>query len=75
MTTGLIIFARMGSSRLPGKMLLPIAGRPLLGRVIDRVKCAGGDCPIVVATSTEAADDAIERYARKEGVEVFRGSQ
>lgn len=75
MTTGLIIFARMGSTRLPGKMLLPIAGRPLLGRIIDRARCAGGNCPIVVATSAEAADDAIERFARKEGLDVFRGSQ
>jgi spore coat polysaccharide biosynthesis protein SpsF len=75
MATGLIIFARMGSTRLPGKMLLPIGGRPLLGRVIDRARCAGGNCPIVVATSNEAGDDAIERFARKEGVDVFRGSQ
>lgn len=74
MATGLIIFARMGSSRLPGKMLLPIAGRPLLGRVIDRTRCVKGNCPIVVATSNEAADDAIEHFARAEGVDVFRGS-
>ena len=74
MTTGLIIFARMGSTRLPGKMLRPIVGRPLLGRVIDRARRVGGSCPIVVATSTEAGDDAIERFARGEGVDVFRGS-
>jgi len=74
-STGLIIFARMGSRRLPGKMLLPIAGRPLLGRIIDRARCASGDYPIVVATSTEAGDDTIERFARNEGVEVFRGSR
>ena len=72
---GLIIFARMGSTRLPGKMLLSIAGRPLLGRIIDRTRCVKGSCPIVVATSNEAADDAIECFARKEGIEVFRGSQ
>ena len=67
MATGLIIFARMSSSRLPGKMLLPIAGRALLGRVIDRARCVKGDRPVVVATSKEAADDAIERFARAEG--------
>jgi spore coat polysaccharide biosynthesis protein SpsF len=74
MGTGLIIFARMRSSRLPGKMLLPIAGRPLLGRVIDRVRCIKGTRQIVVATSNEADDDAIESFARAEGVAVFRGS-
>ena len=55
-------------------MLLPIAGRPLLGRVIDRTRCVKGDRPVVVATSKEAADDAIERVARAEGLDVFRGS-
>ncbi len=72
--TGLIIFARMRSSRLPGKTLLPIAGRPLLGRIIDRARRVGSSHQIVVATSTEAADDAIESFARAEGVAVFRGS-
>lgn len=74
MATGLIIFARMGSSRLPGKMLLPIAGRVLLGRVIDRARCIQGNHPIVVATSNEGGDNAIEQFARAEGVNVFRGS-
>ena len=75
MTTGLIIFARMGSTRLPRKMLLPIAGRPLLGRVLDRARCVKGERPIVVATSIEADDDAIESFARTEGVRRFpRGS-
>ena len=74
MATGLIIFARMGSSRLPGKMLLPIAGRPLLGRVLDRARCVKGNCPIVVATSIETGDDAIEQFVRAEGVDAFRGS-
>ena len=74
MGTGLVIFARMGSSRLPGKMLLSIGGRPLLGRVIDRARCVRGERQIVVATSNQVEDDVIERFARAEGVEVFRGS-
>jgi spore coat polysaccharide biosynthesis protein SpsF len=72
MASGLIIFARMESTRLPGKMLLPIAGRPLLGRVIDRARCVRGR-QIVVATSSEPEDDVIARFVRKEGADVFRG--
>lgn len=72
--TGLIIFARMGSSRLPGKMLMPLGGRPLLGRVIDRTRRVSGNHPIVVATSDLADDDPIAGFADREGVAVFRGS-
>lgn len=74
MTTGLIIFARMSSTRFPGKMLHPVAGRALLGRVIDRVRLVGGDHQIVVATSDHGSDDAIERFAEMEDTVVFRGS-
>jgi spore coat polysaccharide biosynthesis protein SpsF len=55
-------------------MLLSVAGRPLLGRVIDRARCVTGDRPLVVAMSKEPADDAIERFAQAEDVAVFRGS-
>jgi spore coat polysaccharide biosynthesis protein SpsF len=74
MPTGLIVFARMSSSRCPGKMLMPIAGRPLLGRVLDRTRCVKGGHRIVVATSTEPEDDAIAAFAEGEGVDAFRGS-
>jgi spore coat polysaccharide biosynthesis protein SpsF len=73
MTTGLVIFARMSSGRLPGKSLADIHGRPLLGHVIDRSRGVGGDLPIVIATSTEGSDDAIAAYASREHVECFRG--
>lgn len=73
MTTGLIIFARLDSSRLPGKMLLPIGSRPLLGHVIDRANLVPGDAPIVVATSDRTVDDPIAEFARKEEIDVFRG--
>ena len=51
-----------------------INGRPLLGRVIDRVRAAHLDGPIIVATSERSTDDPISVFAEKEGVEVFRGS-
>lgn len=71
--TGLLIFARMESRRLPGKVMCDIAGRPLLGRVIDRSRRVRCGSPIVVATSGRAADDAIAEFAASEGVEIFRG--
>jgi spore coat polysaccharide biosynthesis protein SpsF (cytidylyltransferase family) len=74
MPTGLIVFARMSSSRCPGKMLMPIAGRPLLGLVLDRTRRVKGGGQIVVATSTEPDDDAIADFAAGEGIDVFRGS-
>lgn len=73
MTTGLVIFARMGSSRLPGKSLMDIGGRSLLGRVLDRtrrIRCQG---TIVIATSDQAEDEPIARFAEVEGVALFHG--
>lgn len=70
-----IIQARMGSTRLPGKVLLDLAGRPMLERVIERVRrCAAID-QVVLATTTEGADDAIVELAAARGWAVFRGSQ
>jgi len=73
MKSGLVIFARMGSLRLPCKALLPLAGRPLLGRVIDRTRKVAGGHTIVVATSNQSEDNPIADFAKQEGVEVFRG--
>jgi spore coat polysaccharide biosynthesis protein SpsF len=72
--TGIVVFARMESKRLPGKSLAPIRGRPLLGHVLDRCRRARACRLVVVATSERPADDAIERFARAEGVAVFRGA-
>ncbi len=73
MPLGLVVFARMDSRRLPGKALCDIAGRPLLGRVLDRVRAVHSAPPIVVATSARAVDDPIARFAKAEGVGLFRG--
>lgn len=69
-----VIQARMGSTRLPGKVLADVSGRPLLGRVIDRVRPSRAGGAIVVATTTDPSDDAVEAFARAEGVMAFRGS-
>jgi spore coat polysaccharide biosynthesis protein SpsF len=75
MTTAVVIQARTGSSRLPGKVLLPLAGAPLLQRMIERVRAARPRRPfeVVVATTTDSSDDAIAALCRRDGVRCFRG--
>jgi spore coat polysaccharide biosynthesis protein SpsF len=69
------IEARMTSSRLPGKMAMPLGNSTVLGVLIDRLKQAPElDC-IVLATTTNATDDVLEATARKHGADVFRGSE
>jgi spore coat polysaccharide biosynthesis protein SpsF (cytidylyltransferase family)/aryl-alcohol dehydrogenase-like predicted oxidoreductase len=68
-----VIQARMGSSRLPGKVLMPVAGKPLLWHIIHRLgQCRTVDA-VAVATSTDPADDAIEAFCAKQGVTCVRG--
>ena len=73
MNTVCIIQARMGSTRLPGKALLPLGGVPCLERVINRCRLSGVP-HIVVATSTEPEDKAIEDLCASLGVCCHRGS-
>ena len=68
-----ILQARMSSTRLPGKVLAPILGEPMLGRQIERLRRAGSLSRIVVATSDRAEDDAIAAYCRTLEVPCFSG--
>jgi glutamate-1-semialdehyde aminotransferase/spore coat polysaccharide biosynthesis protein SpsF (cytidylyltransferase family)/predicted dehydrogenase len=70
-----IIQARMGSSRLPGKSMAEIEGRPMLWHVVQRVKRASLVDRVVVATSTNRADDAIAGMCLQEGIPCHRGSE
>lgn len=70
-----IIQARMGSTRLPGKVLKLILGKPMLERMIERVKLAKFIDQIVVATSTKPQDDPICHLADKVNLHYFRGSE
>ncbi|UCH77678.1 MAG: NTP transferase domain-containing protein [Candidatus Coatesbacteria bacterium] len=72
--TVVLIQARLGSRRLPGKVLLPLAGRPVLARVIERCRAAAGVARVVVATTEAAEDEAVAVAARDQGAEVFRGA-
>ncbi|HUO87917.1 MAG TPA: NTP transferase domain-containing protein [Rhizomicrobium sp.] len=70
-----IIQARMGSTRLPGKVLRPIAGRPLLWHIVHRLKKSRLIEDIAVATTTARQDDAIVEFGRQYGVTVVRGPE
>ena len=69
-----IIVSRMSSTRLPGKACVKIHGRESLIHVIDRIKCSKNIDDIILATSNEKSDDAIEKIGLQEGIKVFRGS-
>jgi spore coat polysaccharide biosynthesis protein SpsF len=71
--TGIIIQARMSSKRFPGKSLKPLAGIPLIGHVIRRMKRVQDADVIILATSNDQSDDALAAFAEKEGARVFRG--
>lgn len=70
-----IIQARMGSTRLPGKVLKDLGGATVLARTINRMKLASSLDGVVVATSIESTDDAIVEEAERLGVPSFRGSE
>lgn len=74
MIIDLIIQARMTSTRLPGKVLLPIAGKPMLWHVIYRVSLLKNINNIIVATSTDRSDDMIAKFCSINNIKCFRGS-
>jgi spore coat polysaccharide biosynthesis protein SpsF len=74
MTVTAVVQARMGSTRLPGKVLMDLGGRPMLRVMLDRLRLVH-ELDVVVATSDLAADDAIEDCAGEAGVPVVRGSE
>jgi spore coat polysaccharide biosynthesis protein SpsF len=75
MKTVAIIEARMTSTRLPGKIVLPILGKPMLELLIERLKRAKLLDQIVVATTKNTSDDVVEKLTERVGVGCFRGSE
>jgi spore coat polysaccharide biosynthesis protein SpsF len=69
-----VLQARASSSRLPGKVLLPICGEPMLARQIERIARSNRITRLIVATSTDRSDDALDALCKCIGVDVFRGS-
>lgn len=70
-----IIQARMGSTRLPNKVLAYIHGRPMLKILIERLRLVSEIDDIVIATTEDPRDDVLEAWANKEQISCFRGSE
>lgn len=70
-----IVQARMGSSRLPGKVLMEINGMPMIHWVLSRSLASKDMTSIVVATSISPSDDILANWLDKNGYNIFRGSE
>ncbi|MFM6398939.1 MAG: cytidylyltransferase domain-containing protein, partial [Planktothrix sp.] len=69
------IEARMTSSRLPGKVLLPAQGKPMLYHLVSRLKAVPSINEIVLATTINATDDVLIDFAKQESILSYRGSE
>jgi spore coat polysaccharide biosynthesis protein SpsF len=74
MKVGIVIQAHMGSTRLPGKVMLPLAGKPVLWHDVERCKQTKLADAVIVATSVEPADDVIVTFCKENNIACFRGS-
>lgn len=72
--TGIIVLCRYNSSRLPGKILREINGKPILQYIIERLNDLKEEYPFVICTSQEATDDPIVNFCIENGIKYFRGS-
>ena len=70
----ILIFARMNSKRLKGKMLMKIGKKSLIFHIIDRVKKIKNKKNIILATSNKKSDDNLVKEARKKKIKIFRGN-
>ena len=70
-----IVQARMGSTRLPGKVMKKVSGRPLIGHLLENLSYSREIDKIVLATTINKKDNILSDYARSLGYSVFRGSE
>jgi len=70
-----IVQSRMGSARLPGKMMADLAGHPLIWHILQRALQIGPDLPVVLATTEHERDDVLAKQADQLNVPVVRGSE
>ena len=75
MKVAAIIQARMGSSRLPGKVLMNLCGRPVLWHIVNRIQESRYIDSVIIATSKNREDDVVERFAVENYINIYRGSQ
>lgn len=73
--TVVIIQARMGSTRLPGKILKPICGKEMLWHIVTRARGARGVAQTILATTTQSCDDAVAEFCLQKDIPFFRGSE
>lgn len=69
-----IVQARMSSSRLPGKVMMPLANKPVLGHIVERLSYCKQVKHIVVATTDQASDDPVVDYCKANNIRFYRGS-
>lgn len=74
MKAGIVVLCRFNSSRLPGKILAEIDGKPLLTYILERLKLSKFSKQIIIATSEESSDDPIANFCTENGYKYFRGS-
>ncbi|MSP24325.1 MAG: acylneuraminate cytidylyltransferase [Myxococcales bacterium] len=72
---GIVLQARMGSTRLPGKVLRQLAGKPMIERIVERLRRCRSVDVLVLATSTSPAETPLLEWALAHDVTVFRGSE
>ena len=70
-----IIEARMRSTRLPGKVFLPVLGKPVIEMMVERIKHARYIDKIIIATTTDKSDDRIEELCKRLDIDCYRGSE
>lgn len=75
MREAVVVQARMGSTRLPGKVLMDLAGRTVLDHVLTRCRAIPGVAAVVCATTAERDDDPVAAEAKRIGATVFRGDE
>ena len=75
MKASAIIQARMSSSRLHGKIMMEVLGKPLIGYMIERLQLCKKVEKIIIATSTDESNDNLCEYLRGENIDIFRGSE
>jgi len=70
-----LVQARMASTRLPGKVMMDLAGRPLIWHIVDRMRRVPGLKGIVIATTTDRRNDRLDGFAKDEGLAVYRHAE
>ncbi|HXC40615.1 MAG TPA: glycosyltransferase family protein [Burkholderiales bacterium] len=75
MNVAAVIEARMTSSRLPGKVLMPAGGKPLLAHLVERLQRAPSIHRVVLATTVNGTDDVLAQFAKDHGIACHRGSE